>query len=64
MICDMADVDMTDFNEEEKIPQHLAPTPSASHYPNYKTTSDGGEFQATKSSKMSKTAKSKDAFGT
>ena len=53
MICDMADVVMKQVNEEEKIPQHLAPTPSASHNPDSQKTSDGGEFQATKKSEMS-----------
>ena len=61
MICDMADVDMRQVNEEEKNPQPLAPTPSAAHNPDFTMTGDGGEFQATKKSEMSKTSKSKDA---
>ncbi len=55
MICDMADVVMTLSIEEEKNSQQLAPTPSAAHNPDSKATSDGGEFQATKKSGMSKT---------
>jgi hypothetical protein len=67
MICDMADVVMASVNEEEKNPTQQAPTPSAAHNPNFKATSDGGGFQATKKSKMSemsKTSKNKDAFDT
>ena len=61
MICDMAEGTMTDLNEEEKIPQQLAPTPSASLNLNSNKTCDGGEFQATKTSKISKMPKQKDA---
>ena len=61
MICDMADVDMQNDTEEEKVPTTLAPTPSAAHNPDFTATGDGGEFQATKSTKMSKTVKVKDA---
>ena len=60
----MSDVTMTDDHEEEKIPMNVAPTPSAAHNPKYKTTSDGGEFQATKTSKMPKTLMAKDATKT
>ncbi len=61
MICDMSDVTMTDNdNEEEKIPIQLAPTPSASHNPKDSTTGDGHEFEATKSTLMSKTSKTKE----
>ena len=64
MICDLADVDMRDTYEEEKHHYHLAPTPSAAHNPNPNKTCDGGEFNATRSSKMSKMSKNKDAFDT
>ena len=55
MICDMSDVTMQQDDEEEKMPTIVAPTPSAAHNPKCKTTGDEHEFQATKSSKMSKT---------
>ena len=61
MICDMADVDMYHDNEEEKIPGHLAPTPSAAHNPDFTVTGDGGEFQQTKMPKMPKMTKKRDA---
>ena len=64
MICDMADVDMTLTNEEEKNHTHLAPTPSAAHNPNPNKTYNGGEFQDTKKSKTSKMAETKDASDT
>ena len=64
MICDMADVDMHQVNEEEKHSRHLAPTPSAAHNPDSTMTGDGGEFQGTKKSKMSEMAKTKNASGT
>ena len=57
MICDLADVEMKQVDEEEKHSTILAPTPSAAHNPKCKTTGDGGEFQATKMSKSSKMAK-------
>ena len=62
MICDMSDVTMRQDDEEEKIPTHSAPTPSAAHNPKCKTTGDGHEFQATKSDTMSKTSKTKETF--
>ena len=64
MICDMADVTMGGVNEEEKSLIQLAPTPSAARNPDFTTTGDGGEFQATKKSKTSKMAKQKDASET
>ena len=63
MICDLADVAMRQVYEEEKIPTNVTPTPSAAHNPKCKTTSDGHEFQATKSDMMSKTSKTKETFG-
>ena len=61
MICDLADVVMEHDYEEEKHLANLEPTPSAAHNPGFTTTGDGGEFQDTKKSKMSKTSKAKDA---
>ena len=61
MICDLADVHMTNTDEEEKIPTNVAPTPSAPHNPKCNTTGDGHEFQATKSSKMFEMTNKKDA---
>ncbi len=61
MICDMADVTMEGVIEEEKYHKHLAPTPSAAHNPDFTMTGDGGEFQATKKTKMAKKEKVKDA---
>ena len=60
----MADVVMLTDNEEEKNPNILAPTPSASHNPDFTQTGDGGEFQATKMLKLSKTSLAKDASDT
>ena len=60
MICDMADVDMKQVIEEEKNSRHLAPTPSAAHNPESTKTGDGGEFQDTKTGKMSKTKDASD----
>ena len=64
MICDVADVTMTCTNEEEKVPTTLAPTPSAAHNPDSTKTGDGNEFKTTKTAKMSKTEKVKDASDT
>ncbi len=64
MICDMADVDMTYSNEEEKNSKLLAPTPSAAHNPGFTKMSDGNEFRETKTAKMSKTAKKKETSDT
>jgi hypothetical protein len=50
MICDLADMAISNDNEDEKHSEILAPTPSAAHNPYTTTTSDGGEFQATKMS--------------
>ena len=61
VVCDMSDVTMRDSHEEEKNITHVAPTPSACHNPNSTMTDDGGEFQATKMSKSSKMAKTKNA---
>ena len=61
MICDMSDVTMEHDHEEEKIPMNVAPTPSASHNPDFNMTGDGGEFQATKKSKISEMSKTKNA---
>ncbi len=54
MICDLADVATRQDDEEGKHSTNLAPTPSAAHNPNSDKTSNRGEFEATKMSKISK----------